>query len=1130
MTPEQHQRVKMLFGEACVLEGESRRAFLERHCDDPLIRLEVEALLGHDDAPNAGLRTPALGIALTSTLGRAIESSHRRETPTRIGHYRIIKPLGEGGMGIVYVAEQDRPRRTVALKVIRRGFGASSLLKRFEHEAELLGRLHHPGIAQIYEAGIADEGTGPQPFIAMELVQGQNLLDFVASNKPTTRQRLELVIKIADAVQHAHTRGIIHRDLKPANILVDETGQPKVLDFGVARATDQDLQLTSVETSLGQLVGTLPYMSPEQVSGNTSEVDTRSDVYALGVILYQLLTGKLPHNLTGRSIPEMARIIRDDAPQRLSTVDKVFRGDIDTIVSKAMDKDRVRRYQTASELAEDLRRYLAGQPIAARHDSTMYVLRKQLTRYRGAVAAAGLFLLLLIGFAVFAAVQAGRQSRLAQQASLAQIDAERKQRRAEEAEARAKRDLTFANVERGRLQVRLGNFRQAEDLVWPVYLDNPKSTHARGALWELLEAQPLEATWKTVEYPMMVMTPSPDLEHIFVAHREGDAQLWRREERTLVRSWSVPDGVESGAYAPDGGRVYLGNARGMISEWDVATGSMVRSWMASHEGPSPINAIAVSESGMIAALSQDGYASVFDPQGERVAHFVSNGGSVGTSVIFSPDGEVVVTAGYDYLVHLVNWRTGEEVLTLRGHRHGVGLVRYFDGGKRLLTGSADKTVKVWDASTGECLRTVSGTNGSVRCLLPSPDGRWLVTGGSWTTEVWDMEVFRTLDARPGVDEHEIDQSLRPKFTFGTGCIRAFFPPDGAGLVTSDSDGVLRLWTLEAWGALRLYRTPSDLVTATALDDDGERLVAAGEGGELQLIGVATGAARWAIEPNLGAILRAMFSPDGESIAISTRTGRVALFKASDGSLIREFARHGGMVNNVRFTPDGAVLMTCSADKRLRMFDVGTGELKQTLVPPKPADEASISYYGDVLDAAVTPDGALLVTVSRHRRIDFWRLPDGEHLDQRQSSDSVWTVELSPDGSRFAVTTWSGMVEVWDVATRSKTHVLRDHRTISSGAAFTPDGKFLISSSSEGTIIVWDLATGENVMTLPPSGPSVSRRAVIAKNRALVAIPYGPWLAGVWDLTHADGRIEANRAYHESRLAAQRAGDSPGSAR
>ncbi len=342
-----------------------------------------------------------------------------RYLPATIGHYRILRLLGEGGMGAVYEAEQEQPRRIVALKVIKPGLATPELLRRFEQESQALGRLQHPGIAQIYEAGAADTGFGAQPYFAMEFIRGQSLRDYAEAHHLKTRQRLEVMFKICEAVHHAHQRGIIHRDLKPGNILVDETGQPKILDFGVARVTDRDVQATR-QTDLGQLVGTLAYMSPEQVLADPLELDTRSDVYSLGVILYELLAGRLPYDLS-RKLHEAVRAIREEDPAPLSSVNHTYQGDIETIAAKALEKDKARRYASAADLAGDIRRYLEDQPITARPPSASYQLQKFARRHKALVAGTGTVFVVLVAGIVASTWQAMRASR-AEQSAIQQRD------------------------------------------------------------------------------------------------------------------------------------------------------------------------------------------------------------------------------------------------------------------------------------------------------------------------------------------------------------------------------------------------------------------------------------------------------------------------------------------------------------------------------------------------------------------------------------------------------------------------------------------------------------------------------------------------------------------------------------
>ncbi len=417
MTPERFQQVMAVFERACALDGPARGAYLDEACGgDVELRREVEALLAHDEGPIEPMKVAVGGGArvLAAEIAR-VDAAHADRLPPVIGRYRVLRRVGEGGMGTVYEAEQDNPRRTVALKVIRPGLTSRQLLKRFELEAQLLGRLQHPGIAQIFDAGTADTGYGLQPYFAMEFVRGRTLTEYARHRTLGTRDRLALMGQVCDAVHHAHQKGIIHRDLKPGNILVVDRdgsgasvvarpsslgsfGQVKILDFGVARATDADLQLTTQQTDVGQLVGTIPYMSPEQVVGNPAELDLRSDIYALGVVLYELLAERLPYDIRHKPIAEAARVIGEVDPTPLSSVSKVFRGDIDTIVAKALEKQKERRYASAADLGADIDRYLRDEPIVARPAGTWYQLRKFARRNTGLVGGvAAAFIVLILG-------------------------------------------------------------------------------------------------------------------------------------------------------------------------------------------------------------------------------------------------------------------------------------------------------------------------------------------------------------------------------------------------------------------------------------------------------------------------------------------------------------------------------------------------------------------------------------------------------------------------------------------------------------------------------------------------------------------------------------------------------------
>lgn len=395
MDEHRYQRIREVFHRVCDLPAAEQETLLTELCgQDTDLRQSVEQLLtAIRDADEEAL-----------TPERVLPTEF---TPSIEG-YTIIRLLGEGGMGSVYEAEQLQPARRVAIKVLRLGYTTKALTRRFQLEAAALARLKHPCIAQVYEVGI--DQTIAQPYIAMELVEGPTLKEFIGASDLSIRDILEFASQLCDAVEHAHQRGVIHRDLKPANILVDESGAPKILDFGIARVTEQDVRAVTMNTEIGQIIGTLAYMSPEQASGDPTQIDHRSDVYSLGVILFELLTGQLPHKTDNLQLADALSVVRDHDPTRISSLYTRLRGDVDTIISKALERDPARRYQSAAEFGNDIRRHLADEPVLARPPSRMYQLEKFAKRNKGLVASVCIVITILTVGVVSLSIALQRES------------------------------------------------------------------------------------------------------------------------------------------------------------------------------------------------------------------------------------------------------------------------------------------------------------------------------------------------------------------------------------------------------------------------------------------------------------------------------------------------------------------------------------------------------------------------------------------------------------------------------------------------------------------------------------------------------------------------------------------------
>lgn len=451
MSVDRDRRAVEIFEAVCDLSAAEMAERIPELCggDEQLEQL-VQRMVDLDDAEGTRGHIGA-GVG-GEYVRRSLAAGHGR-APSRIGRYEIIREIGRGGMGVVYEAAQEAPSRRVALKVIRSDYGAPEIIQRFRRESEFLGRLEHPCIAQIFEAGTDESGVA---FFAMELVEGPPLDVYLRQQQPVRSDIIRLFESICDAIQHAHQKGVIHRDLKPANVLIrtpmtgvttvpaaggssaEPTARPtisgglgplpKLLDFGVARLMDSGLEAVTLNTQPGQLIGTPAYMSPEQLDAEPTAVDARSDIYAVGVMLYHALCGRMPFHIAGKSLAESMRILRESPVTPIGSIDRSLRGDLETIVATAMDRDPKRRYASVAALGDDLRRYRLREPIAARPASAMYQLSRLAARHRTAVGGiAATFAALLVGFVgmVFLYTEA------MQQREAARIEAQRSGRVAE---------------------------------------------------------------------------------------------------------------------------------------------------------------------------------------------------------------------------------------------------------------------------------------------------------------------------------------------------------------------------------------------------------------------------------------------------------------------------------------------------------------------------------------------------------------------------------------------------------------------------------------------------------------------------------------------------------------------------